>query len=87
MAWDNTKLILRNTTGEPVPQVWDDTAQAFVVYEGTVQVTGSDMEVYGNDAGKSSITPTVTGVAFVAIDTKKIYLWDGSAWVEFIDLS
>ena len=46
MAWDNTKLILRNTTGEPVPQVWDDTAQAFVVYEGAVQLTGSNAANY-----------------------------------------
>ncbi len=39
MAWDPTKDILRNNKGEPVPQVWDDVAQTFVVYEGVAKLT------------------------------------------------
>ena len=95
MAWDNTKLILRNTTGEPVPQVWDDDAQAFVIYEGTVEVenpTGEslDVQVMGSIEehtwvdGDAEPTPTATraiGLVFdPGTDDVTVKIWTGAAW-------
>ncbi len=38
MAWDSSVPILRNEDDDPIPQVWDDDAQAWVAYEGAVEI-------------------------------------------------
>ena len=60
MAWDSSKAILRNDAGDPVPQIWDDVAQAWVVYEGEVQLTGSNAAVHES----LTVDNTVGGVGF-----------------------
>lgn len=34
MGWDSSKSILRNDDGDPIPQVWDEENQQWIVYEG-----------------------------------------------------
>ena len=57
MAFDPTKNILRTNAGDPVPQIWDDTAQAFVVYEGTVEVDNfpTSIEVENTTGGSLDV--------------------------------
>lgn len=37
----NTKQILRDADGNPIPQIWDEAGDQFLPYEGEVQLTGS----------------------------------------------
>ena len=56
MAWDSSKVIKRNDAGDPVPQMWDDVAQDWVVYEGNVQLTGSKEEQASAQATETAAT-------------------------------
>ena len=70
MAWDSSKAILRNDAGDPVPQIWDDVAQAWVVYEGEVQLTGSNAV----NAAVQNVTTTGTRVQLPNIACREITL-------------
>ena len=70
MAWDSSIAILRNDAGDPVPQIWDDVAQAWVVYEGEVQLTGSNAV----NAAVQNVTTTGTRVQLPNIACREITL-------------
>ena len=76
MAFDASKAILRNNAGDPVPQVWDDAGQAFVVYVSGKVVSASQtrpanttaytaLDVVGQDAAANiaftSVLPNAGG--------------------------
>ena len=50
MTFDPSKDILRTNSGDPIPQVWDETQQKFIPYEGKVQLSGSNVEVVWQSA-------------------------------------
>lgn len=63
MAFDPTKDILRNNKGEPVPQVWDDVAQTFVVYEGVAKLVSSIETVNSAPVvGRKTVTATAAEI-------------------------
>ena len=97
MAWDSTKNIKRTDAGDPIPQIWDDTAQEFIVYEGEVQLTGSTVVIDGTTyqltdgavlRGTNAIKPTaalahaaIPYCYYFAIDTGVVEATDGTNWV------
>ena len=62
MAFDPNQNILRNNSGDPIPQYWDDEAQVFKPYEANVSQKGSKatnaVAVTPDDANDLEITPT-----------------------------
>jgi hypothetical protein len=49
----------------------------------SVLLNGNSMELYGKSTDTKPTTGIVTGTTFLEIDTKTIYIWDGSSWVVF----
>ncbi|WP_209121500.1 hypothetical protein [Alkalihalobacillus sp. BA299] len=48
-----------------------------------VKLTGSMMELYGNSADTKPTADIKTGTTFLEIDTKEVFIFDGTEWVVF----
>jgi len=55
MTFDPTQDIIRTNSGDPIPQIWDDSAQQFVPYEGKVELNGSKEEIINSFVSFSSL--------------------------------
>ena len=45
------------------------------------QLTGSNLEKYGKSTDTKPTVNIIVGTTFFEIDTKTVYMWDGSTWV------
>ena len=68
----NTKKVLKDADGKPIPQIWDAALDSFVPYEGNVKLTGSVLEQ------QKIQTDAIAGVLTFAanISTVEIYNTD-----------
>jgi hypothetical protein len=48
-----------------------------------VQLTGSNMEYYGKSTDTKPTAGVKIGSTFLEIDTKQVYIFDGTNWVVF----
>ncbi|MGZ3814832.1 MAG: hypothetical protein ACXVA0_24070 [Mucilaginibacter sp.] len=45
-----------------------------------VQLSGSNMELYGKSTDTKPTSNVKVGTSFFEIDTKTVYMWDGTSW-------
>jgi len=48
-----------------------------------IQITGSNMEYYGKSTDTKPTAGVKIGSTFLEIDTKTVYIFDGTNWVVF----
>jgi hypothetical protein len=51
-----------------------------ICHSDDVRLTGSNMELYGKSTDTKPTTSIKIGTSFFAIDTKTLYMWDGTTW-------
>lgn len=72
----NQKNLLTDVNGKPIPQMYDQPNDMFIPMK--------QMEYYGKSTDtKPANISTPIGATFLEIDTKNVYINDGSAWVIF----
>lgn len=72
----NTRQLLMDLNNNPIPQQYDKANDSFVPLQ--------KMEYYGKSTDikpDSSLTPK--GATYLELDTKTVYINDGSTWVVF----
>ena len=83
----NTKNILRDVLGAPVPQFYNADADAYQVMQGTpdgqiVQISKSSMELFGATVANRPTANTVpVGAIFMSVNTQEIWQSNGTDWV------
>jgi hypothetical protein len=72
----NTKQLLTDSSGKPIPQMYDQVNDTYIPL--------IKMEYYGKSTDTKPSPPnTPKGATFLEIDTKNVYMNDGSSWVVF----
>ena len=80
----NTKQILRDAGGSPIPQIWVDAMDQFVPYAGrvTAMVMDNGIKYYGATIATRPPADTVPeGATFVAVNTREAWQSNGAEWV------
>ncbi|EIT85907.1 hypothetical protein A374_08729 [Fictibacillus macauensis ZFHKF-1] len=79
----NDKKILRDASGDPIPQVFNPATNAYEPFTGemNVKLTGSNMEYFGNSSDTKPTSNIKVGATFFEIDTTTAYMFDGAKWV------
>ncbi len=72
-GYDETK-ILRDEDGNPIPQIYDPVEGEFVPFVYRI--------IYGAGDGNRPATGQFVAQGFFSIETQRLWLWDGSDWVE-----
>jgi hypothetical protein len=67
----NSKELLKDATGRPIPQEYDQIADTFT------PVTRKQFYGSSTDAKPTKVD---AGASFIEIDTKAVYIYDGARW-------
>lgn len=83
----NTKKIAGDQIGTPVPQYYNSTTDNYEVVQGSggssqVLIAGNKNEYFGKSTDVKPTSNIVIGSTFFEIDTKNVYMFDGSVWEE-----
>ena len=82
----NTKNIIRDASGAPIPQLFNPAADEYQPLEGTggaykTQLSGSTLDLRGLAANKPAAASVAVGTTYWAVDTGIIEVSTGAAWV------
>jgi hypothetical protein len=71
----NTKNLLTSADGHFIPQMYDAVNDTYVPL---VQ-----KEYYGKSTDTKPTTNVPTGASFLEMDTKNVFMYDGTTWIQF----